>query len=325
MVTYIIVTHNKQKDVLETTKPFFSHEDAEKEMWERYAKELTKIPNNPNFTPETAKKFADENNIDYSEYYINDSHFYETEIHSVLFNEDDMLTMHILEVFYKKYPDFADYKKGEWRAKFQDILVNIINHTLHRYKESWLVDNDTDSFIEDVLIGEELYQLAVAELGGDANRTEDILTYINENPKFTQFFKNEYEMKDSWLCGMMVLSSGDENAIKEIRGAINEWCKETNTAPIFVEPNYVYRVSAYYDMDIMVEEEIIQEIYATEELAQKRVRYLIDTYKSNSHAIEDCEPYGGEWDEDEYHLYAFMDSEWNVDISYVKEEVRTKI
>lgn len=317
MVTYIVVTHNKQKDVLETSKPFFSHEEAEQEMWNGYAKHL-------NMSVEETKTFANENKIIFGDYYINDA-TYETEIHSVLFSEDDMLTMHILEVFYKKYPDFADYKKGEWRAKFQDMLVNIINHTLPRYKKSWLVDDDTDSFIEDVLIGEELYQLAVAELGGEPSRTEDILTYINENPKFTQFFKSEYGMKDSWLCGMMVLSSGDEKSVKQVREDINKWCADNGTKPIFTEPQYVYRVQAYYDMDIMQDEEIIQEIYATEELAQKRVRYLIDTYKNECHAIEDCEPYGGEWNEDEYRLYAYMYSEWNVDISYAKEEVRTKI
>lgn len=95
-----------------------------------------------------------------------------------------------------------------------------------------------------------------------------------------------------------------------------------------MKKQFVYRVSAYYDMNLMIDEEIIQELYATEELAQKRVRYLIDTYKNECHTIEDiedCEPYGGEWNEDEYHLYAYMDSEWNVEISYVKEEVRTKI
>lgn len=316
MVTYIVITNNKQNGELSTSKPFFSHEEAEKEMWKNYA-------SHHKTSVDEAKRYAEDFGFAFGEYYINDA-TYETEIHSVSFSEDDMLTMHILEVFYKKYPDFADYKKGEWCAKFQDMLVYIINHTLYRYKKSWLVDDDTDSFIEDVLIGEELYQLAVAKLGGVPNRTEGILTYINENPKFTQFFKSEYGMKDSWLCGMMVLAYGEENAVKEVRGAINEWCKETKTAPIFSEPNYVYRVSAYYDMDLMKDEEMIQEIYATEELAQKRVRYLIDTYKNNCHAIEDCEPYGGDWDEREYSLYAYMNSEWNVDISYTKEEVRTE-
>lgn len=167
MVTYIVITNNKQYGDLSTSKPFFSHEEAEKEMWNQFAK-VTKM------SVDEAKAYAKNKSFAYGDYYIN-TLICECEIHSILFSE----------------------------------------------------------------------------------------------------------------------------------------------------PNYVYRVSAYYDMDIMTDEEIIQEIYATEELAQKRVRQLIDTYKNVCHAIEDCEPYGGEWDEDEYRLYAYMDSEWNVDISYIKEEVRT--
>jgi hypothetical protein len=206
------------------------------------------------------------------------------------------------------------------------MLVKLINKTLPRFKTDYKRVSVED-FVNDCLIGEEMYEVAVANLGGDVNRTEDILSFIDENTKFAQIFKNAYGIEEPYqtICGLLVLAYGDENAIKEVRGAINEWCKETNTAPIFVEPNYVYRVSAYYDMDIMQDEEIIQEIYATEELAQKRVRYLIDTFKNECHAIEDCEPYGGDWDEHEYSLFAHMDSEWNVDISYTKEEIRTQI
>lgn len=327
MVTYIVITNNKQNGDLSTSKPFFSHEEAEKEMWKNYANALNSDRDNPKFNAENIRTFADENNIDYSDYYINDSWFYETEIHSVLFSEDDMLTMLILDTFYSMYPEFCDYKKGEWRAKFQDMLVNLINKTLPRFKTDWKRESVED-FINDCLIGEEMYEVAVANLGGDVNRTEDILDFIDNNTKFAQIFKNAYGIEEPYqtICGLLVLAYGEENAVKEVRNTINEWCKETNTAPIFVEPNYVYRVSAYYNMDIMADEEIIQEIYATEELAQKRVRYLIDTYKNECHAIEDCEPYGGDyWDEDEYRLYAYLRSEWNVDISYTKEEVRTQI
>ncbi len=315
MVTYIVVTHNKQKDVLETSKPFFSHEEAENEMWKNYASHCKTSVDKPK---KHLKKFG----CAFGDYYINES-TYESEIHSILFSEEDMNTMRILETFYKMYPAFCDYKNGEWRIHFQDMLVSVIKPTLPRLND-W---ESIEDFINECLIGEEMYEVAVANLGGDVNRTEDILSFIDENPKFAQIFKNAYGIEEPYqtICGLLVLAYGDENAVKKVRAAINEWCKETKTAPIFSEPNYVYRVSAYYDMNISVVEEIIQELYATEELAQKRVRYLIDTYKENSHAIEDCEPYGGEWDEDEYRLYAYMDSEWNVDISYVKEEVKTKI
>ena len=313
MVTYIVITNNNQNGDLSTSKPFFSHEEAEKEMWNQFANVL-------NMSTDEAKEYAKSKSIAYGNYYIN-TLICECEIHSILFNEEDMNMMRILKTFYKMYPVFNDYKY-EWRAKFQDMLVSVIKPTLPRLND-W---ESIEDFINECLIGEEMYEVAVANLGGDVNRTEDILSFIDENTKFAQIFKNAYGIEEPYqtLCGLLVLAYGDENAIKEVRGAINEWCKETKTTPIFTEPNYVYRVSAYYDMDIMMDEEIIQELYATEELAQKRVRHLIDTYKNECHAIEDCEPYGGEWDEDEYRLYAYMDSEWNVDISYTKEEIRTE-
>lgn len=313
MVTYIVIINNKQNGELSTSKPFFSHEEAEKEMWNQFA-------NVAKMSVDEAKTYVKDTSLAYGDYY-NNTLICECEIHSILFSEEDMNTMRVLETFYKMFPVFNDYKY-EWRAKFQDMLVSVIKPTLPRLK-NW---ESIEDFINECLIGEEMYEVAVANLGGDVKRTEDILSFIDNNTKFVQIFKNAYGIEEPYqtICGLLVLSYGDENAIKEVRGAINEWCKETNTAPIFVEPNYVYRVSAYYNMDIMNGEENIQEIYATEELAQKRVRYLIDTYKNECHAIEDCEPYGGEWDEDEYRLYAYMDSEWNVDISYVKEEVRTE-
>lgn len=85
--------------------------------------------------------------------------------------------------------------------------------------------------------------------------------------------------------------------------------------------NYVFRVSALYDMNIDKDEEIVQEIYATEDLAQERVKELIKSFKEN---FNDGQSYCDCWDEGEYRLYAYMDSEWNVDISYKKEEIRTR-
>lgn len=314
MVTYIVITNNRQNGELSTSKPFFSHEEAEKEMWNQFA-------NVAKMSVYEAKAYVKDTSLAYGDYYIN-TLICECEIHSILFSEEDMRMMCALETFYKMYPVFKDYKY-EWRAKFQDMLVSVIKPALPRLNDGESIED----FVNDCLIGEEMYEVAVANLGGDVNRTEDILSFIDENTKFAQIFKNAYGIEEPYqtICGLLVLAYGDENAIKEVRGAINEWCKETNTAPIFVEPNYVYRVSAYYDMDIMQDEEIIQEIYATEELAQKRVRYLIDTFKNECHAIEDCEPYGGDWDEHEYSLFAHTDSEWNVDISYTKEEIRTQI
>ena len=86
--------------------------------------------------------------------------------------------------------------------------------------------------------------------------------------------------------------------------------------------NYVFRVAAYYDMELDLGNEIIQEIYQTEQLAQARCKQLIASYKAG---FNDAQPYADLWEESEYKLYAYMDSEWNVDISYIKEEVRTML
>lgn len=86
--------------------------------------------------------------------------------------------------------------------------------------------------------------------------------------------------------------------------------------------NYVFRVAAYYDMELELGNKIIQEIYQTEQLAQARCKQLIASYKAG---FNDAQPYADLWEEDEYKLCAYMDSEWNVDISYIKEEVRTRL
>ena len=51
------------------------------------------------------------------------------------------------------------------------------------------------------------------------------------------------------------------------------------------------------------------------------MKELIKSYKEN---FNDGQSYCDCWDEGEYRLYAYMDSEWNVDISYKKEEIRTR-
>lgn len=310
MVTYIVITNNKQNGELSTSKPFFSHEEAEKEMWNQFAI-VAKM------SVDEAKEYA--KIFSYADYYIN-TLICECEIQSIIFREEDMNMMRILDEFYKEYPEFNDYKNGEWRAKFQDMLVYHINHLLPRYKKDWQ-NYTVEDFINEVLIGEELYEAAVAELGGDVNRTQDIYDFINENPRFKQIFKEEYGLKDAWMCGMLVLSNGDEKMVKEVRQAINEWCDEHKQTHIFVEPQYVYRVYGYYDMNIGEDEQIVQEVYATEELAKSRCKQLIADWKENGYTKEDSD----EWNETDTHLWAYCDSAWNVDIAYIKVKVKTNL
>jgi len=89
-----------------------------------------------------------------------------------------------------------------------------------------------------------------------------------------------------------------------------------------VKPQMAYRVTAYYDMNIGEEEEILIEIYATEELAKQRVAQLIKKWKDGWKRTEEDADY---WTEGEDSLCADKDSEWNVDIFWMPEPIRNKI
>lgn len=89
-----------------------------------------------------------------------------------------------------------------------------------------------------------------------------------------------------------------------------------------VKPQMAYRVSAYYDMNVSVEEEILIEIYETEELAKQRVAQLIKKWKDGWKRTEED---ADDWTEKEDSLEAYKDGEWNVDIFWMPEPIRNKI
>ena len=89
-----------------------------------------------------------------------------------------------------------------------------------------------------------------------------------------------------------------------------------------VKPQMAYRVTAYYDMNISAEEEILIEVYATEELAKQRVAQLIKKWKDWWKRTEED---ADDWTEKEDSLEAYKDSDWNVDISWMPEPIRNKI
>lgn len=86
-----------------------------------------------------------------------------------------------------------------------------------------------------------------------------------------------------------------------------------------MEEKFVYRVQGYYDMDICKDEEIVSILYDNEESAKAMVKYLIAEWKKNGYTKDECDS----WDETETSLYAYLDSEWNVDIFYKKQRVLT--
>lgn len=81
--------------------------------------------------------------------------------------------------------------------------------------------------------------------------------------------------------------------------------------------HYIYRVQAYYDMNICQDEEIICLLYDNEAAAKEMAKELIYQWKLNGYTKDDAD----EWDETETKLYAYCDSTWNVDIFYKKQEV----
>lgn len=89
-----------------------------------------------------------------------------------------------------------------------------------------------------------------------------------------------------------------------------------------VKPQIVYRVTAYYDVELGCEPEILIEIYATEELAKQRVAQLIKRWKDGWKRTEED---ADDWTEKEDSLEAYKDSEWNVDIFWMPEPIRNKI
>lgn len=89
-----------------------------------------------------------------------------------------------------------------------------------------------------------------------------------------------------------------------------------------VKPQVAYRVSAYYDMNVSVEEEILIEIYETEELAKQRVAQLIKKWKDGWKRTEED---ADDWTEKEDSLEAYKDGEWNVNIFWMPEPIRNKI
>lgn len=89
-----------------------------------------------------------------------------------------------------------------------------------------------------------------------------------------------------------------------------------------VKPQMAYRVTAYYDVELGHEPEILIEIYATEELAKQRVAQLIKKWKDGWKRTEED---ADDWTEKEDSLEAYKDGEWNVDIFWIPEPIRNKI
>lgn len=155
------------------------------------------------------------------------------------------------------------------------------------------------------------------------NNWQEILDLANKDLKKYNVEIGVYDHDDVYSVTIVVNGVEEEYADgyyeDELGDLINDaWAH----ARAKVKPQMAYRVSAYYDMNVSVEEEILIEIYATEELAKQRVVQLIKKWKEGWKRTEED---ADDWTEKEDSLEAYKDGEWNVDIFWMPEPIRNKI
>ena len=164
-------------------------------------------------------------------------------------------------------------------------------------------------------------------MANKVNNWKELLKLANEDLKAYGCQISVYKTEDSedfWqvdidVIGMPTVCFAENYNEDELSECINDaWAH----AKAKVKPQMAYRVTAYYDMNISTEEEILIEIYETEELAKRRVAQLIKKWKDGWKLTEE---YADEWTEKEDSLYAWKDSDWNVDISWMPEPIRNQI
>lgn len=164
-------------------------------------------------------------------------------------------------------------------------------------------------------------------MANKVNNWKELLKLANKDLKAYGCQISVYKTEDSedfWqvdidVIGMPTDCFAENYNEDELSECINDaWAH----AKAKVKPQMAYRVTAYYDMNIGAEEEILTEIYATEELAKQRVAQLIKRWKDGwKYTEEDAD----DWTEKDDSLEAYKDSEWNVDIFWMPEPIRNKI
>lgn len=118
-------------------------------------------------------------------------------------------------------------------ARFDDILYRLINE----YKDEDLnaIASESD-FVQEHIIGEALYQNALAELGGKTDEVSygKILEYLNESDQFIDvrcsFFnywdlpieEEKLEKWQRWFIGMLTICDGNSTMINLVRKDIDD-------------------------------------------------------------------------------------------------------
>lgn len=164
-------------------------------------------------------------------------------------------------------------------------------------------------------------------MANKVNDWKELLELVNRDINKYGYTISVYHAEDSeerWYVDIDSASSSTENFAEEcLEEELGELINDAWAhARAKIKSQMVYRVSAYYDMNICEEEEILIEIYATEELAKQRAAQLIKKWKDGWKYTENDADY---WTEKEDSLEAHKDSEWNVDIFWMPEPVRNII
>lgn len=160
-------------------------------------------------------------------------------------------------------------------------------------------------------------------MANKVNDWRELLKLANEDLKKYNAEIGMYEHDDEYSVTIVINGVEDEYADgfyeDELGDLINDaWAHARERA----KPQMAYRVTAYYDVEIGYEPEILIEIYSTEELAKQRVAQLIKRWKDGWKYTEDD---ADDWTEKEDYLYAYKENKWDVDIFWTPEPIRNKI
>lgn len=154
-------------------------------------------------------------------------------------DEESMVLLEIFEseLFMREtiIGSIMDYIRENYKtpARFDDVLYRLINE----YKDEDLNAIESKSaFVENYIIGEALYENALAELGGktDEKSYEAILKYLDESSQFLDvrcgmfcfgdlpIEEENLEDWQRWFIGMLCICDGNQTMINLVREDIDD-------------------------------------------------------------------------------------------------------
>lgn len=153
--------------------------------------------------------------------YASDAHQeYYWSIRETEISAKDAIIGRVIEFLHKEYT---------FPASFDSIIYKLA----FEYSEETLSKTNVEDFINEHLIGEALYENALAQLGGktDEVSTSNIIKYLNEGfvlnecanqvPTYCEFGKEKPTNHNKWFVGMLMICQGNYDIIKSVRIAVD--------------------------------------------------------------------------------------------------------